>query len=207
MLLPPYRFGPEAPPSHSYLQAPVLKALLARNIRTVLDIGCGNGALAKAMADAGLAVAGIDPSESGIANARKLLPAARFVRAEVGGDPAQIPGGEFDAVVSTEVIEHLFLPRQLLDLAFARLRPGGFLLVTTPYHGYLKNLALALFNRWDSHWSPQWDGGHVKFWSRRTLADFLRHAGFEQVEFQGVGRLPFLWKSMLLIARKPDRAA
>ena len=124
------------------------------------------------------------------------------MRAEVGGDPAQIPGGEFDAVVSTEVIEHLFLPRQLLDLAFARLRPGGFLLVTTPYHGYLKNLALALFNRWDSHWSPQWDGGHVKFWSRRTLTTLLEAQGFRVLEFRGAGRFPWLWKSMVLVAEK-----
>lgn len=207
MPLPLYRFGSEAPHTHSYICAAVRRALRNRNIRTVLDVGCGNGALAKALADDGLDVAGIDPSESGIANARKLLPAARFECAESGTDPARIPGADFDAVVSTEVIEHLFQPRQLLDLAFAKLRPNGLLVITTPYHGYLKNLVLALFNRWDFHLSPQWDGGHVKFWSRRTLAALLSERGFEVISFAGIGRVPFLWKSMLFVARKRSHPA
>lgn len=202
MPLPPYRFGREPPHSHGYLSSAVLQVLRDHPVRTVLDIGCGNGVLAKDLADHGLAVTGMDPSESGIENARRLLPDARFYCLEVGTDPARIQEADFDAVVSTEVIEHLLLPRQLLRLASAKLRPGGLLLLTTPYHGYLKNLVLSLFNRWDSHHSPQWDGGHVKFWSRRTLAALLQSENFHVVGFAGLGRVPYFWKSMLLVARK-----
>ena len=74
--------------------------------------------------------------------------------------------------------------------------------MTTPYHGYLKNLALSIFGMWDYHHTALWHGGHIKFWSRATLTKLLNENGFDVIEFHGVGRVAYLWKSMLLVARK-----
>jgi len=111
--------------------------------------------------------------------------------------------GPFDLVVSTEVVEHCYAPRQWAAGAFTALRPGGLLIASTPYHGYLKNLALAASGKLDGHFTALWDGGHIKFWSRRTLSTLLTDAGFEPIAFRGAGRWPWLWKSMLIAARKP----
>lgn len=108
----------------------------------------------------------------------------------------------FDAVVSTEVIEHLFAPHLLPMYARDCLREGGYLILSTPYHGYLKDLALSISDNWDSHHTPLWHGGHIKFWSRATLTQLLSEHGFRVLGFSGVGRLPYLWKSMVLIAKK-----
>jgi hypothetical protein len=62
------------------------------------------------------------------------------------------------------------------------------LLVTTPYHGWLKNVAIAVLNKWHSHHSCLWDGGHIKFWSRASLSELLRQEGFEVIRFSGCGR-------------------
>jgi 2-polyprenyl-6-hydroxyphenyl methylase/3-demethylubiquinone-9 3-methyltransferase len=78
------------------------------------------------------------------------------------------------------------------------LKPGGALILSTPYHGYWKNLALAVTGKLDDHFTALWDGGHIKFWSRGTLAQLLEEAGFRVERFVGVGRLPFLWKSMIV---------
>ena len=95
-----------------------------------------------------------------------------------------------------------FLAASAASLCAWVLKPGGYLLVTTPYHGYLKNLALSVFGKWDKHHTALWHGGHIKFWSQATLTQLLSENGFRVDNFFGVGRLPYLWKSMVLVARK-----
>ena len=110
--------------------------------------------------------------------------------------------GRCDLIISTEVIEHIFLPRVFTRNCYNLLKPGGTLIISTPYHGYGKNLLLALTGKLDEHFTALWDYGHIKFWSRRTLTSLLRESGFTDVRFVGAGRLPFLWKSMILIGVK-----
>ena len=184
---------------------PAVLALVRRhNCRHVLDIGCGVGTLCRRLRENGCEVVGMDPSASGVATAQRIVPQARFYELGVYDDPAHITEGAFDCAVSTDVIEHLFKPAALPRFAAAKLKPGGLLSLSTPYHGYLKNLALSLFDKWDSHFTPFWDGGHIKFWSRSTLSQLLAQNGFQVVAFRGVGRVPGLWKCMILVARKVD---
>jgi uncharacterized protein (AIM24 family) len=75
---------------------------------------------------------------------------------------------------------------------------AGQIILTTPYHGYLKNLMLAATGKMDSHFTALWDGGHIKFWSRKTLSTLLEEQGFRVTNFKGSGRLPYFWKSMVL---------
>jgi 2-polyprenyl-3-methyl-5-hydroxy-6-metoxy-1,4-benzoquinol methylase len=188
--------------THAYLGHATLAALRAAQARTVLDAGCGNGSFTAFLRDAGFEVAGLDASRSGIEQARRHA-GIRFEVASVYDDLRAAVGATapFDAVVSLEVIEHLYEPRRFLDRAREALRPRGLLVLSTPYHGYLKNLALAVTGKLDAHFTALWDGGHIKFWSRRTLTAALVERGFEVVSFAGAGRAPYLWKSMVLAAR------
>jgi SAM-dependent methyltransferase len=110
----------------------------------------------------------------------------------------------FDVVISTEVIEHLFLQAARPRFAASVLKPGGYLIVTTPYHGYFKNLLICLLGKWDSHHTPLWDGGHIKFWSFNSLSALFCSNGFDVVGFKGAGRVFGLWKSMVVTARLRD---
>jgi 2-polyprenyl-3-methyl-5-hydroxy-6-metoxy-1,4-benzoquinol methylase len=170
----------------------------------VLDLGCGNGHTCGLFLEKGCHVVGIDVSESGIEIARKAHPTGRFeVLAADDRILENLQEEPFDLIVSTEVVEHLFAPRPYVKGAFAALKPGGRFICSTPYHGYLKNLALALVNGWDRHWDPLWDGGHIKLWSRASLEKLLSEAGFEHLQFRGAGRLPWLWMTMILSGDKP----
>lgn len=171
----------------------------------VVDLGCGNGSLLGHLQDFGFRLYGLDMSVSGLMQARKAYPNITFTQVDLASDLCSHSlAGECDAIISTEVIEHIFLPRLFASNCYKLLKPGGTLIISTPYHGYLKNLALALSGKLDSHFTALWDYGHIKFWSRRTLTNLLAEAGLVVAHFRGVGRLPFLWKTMILVARKPE---
>jgi 2-polyprenyl-3-methyl-5-hydroxy-6-metoxy-1,4-benzoquinol methylase len=190
------------PKSHSCLLPAIESSLCKCGAKKVLDLGCGNGSLSHTLHSRGFIIAGCDTDRRGVelANSRGIV---KFFVASVYDDAKSVlDDNQFDAVVSAEVIEHLYQPRYLAKFAYDALKPGGTLVVTTPYHGYLKNLALSLTNKWDRHHHPLRDGGHIKFWSKHTLTEMLTTEGFSVVSFQGIGRLPYLWKSMVMTATK-----
>jgi 2-polyprenyl-3-methyl-5-hydroxy-6-metoxy-1,4-benzoquinol methylase len=192
------------PGSCAYISPAVLSILRSLNVKRVCDVGSGNGALVMQLINEGFSAVGIEHDQQGVERSRAHCPEVNFYQMGVQDDPTSIlvaEGGVFDAVVSTEVVEHLFSPHLLPQFSRRLLPVGGMLIVSTPYHGFLKNLALSLFNKWDSHHTPLWHGGHIKFWSRATLTELLEQNGFKVVAFKGVGRLPCLWKSMILVAR------
>ncbi len=203
-----YGWDSIAPGSSSYINPAIRRLVKSLSARNVLDVGCGNGILCGDMSADGFSVFGVDADDLAIAIASQKFSACRFQLITLDDTPKSIDGAPeegFDAVTSTEVIEHIYSPHKWAKYCFDALRPGGTLIVTTPYHGYLKNLALSVVDKWDSHHDPLWHGGHIKFWSRDTLTKLLVPAGFEITGFEGVGRMPYLWKSMILIARKPDQ--
>ncbi len=172
--------------------------------KRVLDVGCGNGYWANQLKKAGADVLGADPSAQGVALAKQQFPGIRFEQVEVKEDLCETLGvAPFDIVTSFEVVEHLYDPRFWARSCFAALRPGGTLLCSTPYHGYLKNVALAVSGAMDKHFTVLWDGGHIKFWSPTTLSALLTEAGFRDITWKGYGRLPYLWMGMVMLAKKP----
>lgn len=179
---------------------PALKNVIATRDwpdRRAFDLGCGNGATCGMLSDLGFAVTGVDTSESGITQAQSAFPGA-FVVGSAYDDLASIYGS-FPLVVSLEVIEHCMEPRLLAQTFLKLIAPGGVGFLSTPYHGYLKNLALAISGKMDRHFTALWDGGHVKFFSVDTLQNLLREAGAKEVSFIRVGRVPILAKSMVAV--------
>jgi 2-polyprenyl-3-methyl-5-hydroxy-6-metoxy-1,4-benzoquinol methylase len=196
-----FEWGEDAPAAHAYLVAPVLKFLRKSGARKVLDLGCGNGTFTAHLAGAGFDVVGADASASGIRIASKFVPAGTFIEHSLERSlPLQLHG-QFDAVTAVEVVEHLPMPGVLSARAREALASGGQFILTTPYHGYLKNLALAVTGQLDRHWEPLQDGGHIKFFSRATVTDLLQRQGFTVTGFMRVGRIPPLAKSMIVESR------
>ncbi len=193
----------EAPESASFLDSVVLDELsrATGGRGAVIELGAGNGVFARKLASMGYDVTAIEPSEDGFAQANKVTSSARFVQASIYDDLPQLLNQKFDALVSTEVIEHLMMPKELFAQASRLLKPGGMLIVSTPYHGYIKNLAIAVLGGWDRHFTVDWEGGHIKFFSKRTLAAMAEPYGFKHPRFRGTGRVAYLWKSMILTCR------
>lgn len=188
---------------HSYLLPPLLKLITeeysseVKKLR-ILDLGCGNGSLSHKIAEQGHEVIGVEESISGIEIARDSYQNCTFIQGSIYDFPYKQNGNSFDLVVSAEVIEHLFYPRELPKLAKKILKPNGSLIITTPYHGYLKNLALAISGRMDKHFTTLWDGGHIKFFSVNSLQQLLIEEGYKNIQFKFGGGITLFMEKYAL---------
>ncbi len=168
----------------------------------VLDAGCGDGEFTAFLSSLGFQVSGMELSETAAKKARDRCPEADIL---VGSLEERLPfaNASFDAIWCTEVLEHLFDVHGVLAEFNRVLKRGGVLLLTTPYHGLIKNALIALL-AFDRHFNPEIS--HIRFFTRRTLDRCLRRAGFVPVTWQGVGRAWPVWKSFFVAARKEGPA-
>jgi 2-polyprenyl-6-hydroxyphenyl methylase/3-demethylubiquinone-9 3-methyltransferase len=192
-------------PSHDYLVPSVLEILgsldIVQNQKRIFELGCGNGAVADVLTRQGYQLTGVDVSVQGVEQAQRRHP---HLSLQLGSayDRLADTYGRFPVVISLEVVEHLYDPRAFARTLFDLVEPLGTAIVSTPYHGYWKNLAMALTGRLDHHFTALWDHGHIKFWSMATLRQLLLEAGFRSITFRRVGRVPALAKSMIAVATK-----
>jgi ubiquinone/menaquinone biosynthesis C-methylase UbiE len=144
---------------------------------TVLDIGCGAGEFSAALIDGGARPVAVDVAREALRRARERIPEldARLWEA---GEPLPLDDNSVDVVWAGEVIEHVVDVAPWLSEVRRVLRPRATLLLTTPHHGPLTMLALALSpRRFAEHFEPRSD--HVRFFSPRTLRGLLDDLGFD----------------------------
>ena len=192
-------------PDHNIYNIELIKKLWPSQRRklNVLDAGCAWGNVTNALKEMGHLTLGIDIQPIYIAAAQKRYPDNDFRIASIMEDLSDLtPEGGWDVIVTTEVIEHLFAPQRFLINMSKVLKPSGWVLIGTPYHGFFKNIAISLIDGWDKHFMAAEEGGHIKFFSKRTLAAMLRQTGFEPLQFACAGRAPLLWRGMMWSAIK-----
>jgi 2-polyprenyl-6-hydroxyphenyl methylase/3-demethylubiquinone-9 3-methyltransferase len=190
-----YQFGFDITQRQNALQA-ALKHISPAS--RVLDAGCGNGNFSAFLEHLGYHVVSIDISAIATRHARNNFPGGAFgVTSLEDGIP--FPDGTFAAVWSSEVLEHLFDVHAALSEINRILQPGGMFVLTTPYHGLVKNIIIALKN-FDHHYDPYLS--HIRFFTKQTLVQCLTRAGFAIETFSGVGRRWPVWRSSFVVARK-----
>jgi SAM-dependent methyltransferase len=164
----------------------------------VLDLGCGEGDFCAELASAGIDPIGAEVAEAALERARERHPGLRFELVEAHG-PLPFDAAAFDVVWASEVIEHVADTGRWLSEVRRVLRPGGALLLTTPYHGRLKNLLLAVTG-FEAHFDPT--GQHLRFYTRRSICRTLEAFGFERIETTSAGGTPLLRETLIARARR-----
>ncbi len=98
----------------------------------ILDVGCGNGVISRHLGNAGFNVLGIDVSDKTIEAARLIthLPNVQFMKKSA--EELVASGEKYDAVICSEVLEHLQQPGLLLDVLSQSLAEKGILIITVP---------------------------------------------------------------------------
>jgi 2-polyprenyl-3-methyl-5-hydroxy-6-metoxy-1,4-benzoquinol methylase len=143
----------------------------------VLELGCSSGYVSERLAANGNAVVGVE-FDPGAAEAAR----AHCERVEMGDlEAMELPGapGEYDAVVCGDILEHLRDPRALLARVQPLLRPGGRLVASTPNVANWSIRLRLLFGSFRYADRGLMDRTHTHFFTRATLAEALRDAGYE----------------------------
>jgi len=148
----------------------------------VLDVGCAGGAFPKAAHDLGFDVVGVEPSTWLAGQGRALY--GLDIRAGLLEDQ-DFPDQSFDLVSLWDVIEHLPDAHAVVGNIHRLLKPGGHLIINCPDYGSLARKMLGA--KW-----PMLLSVHLIYFTRETIADFLRRENFEVLEFR-----PF-WQTLQL---------
>ncbi|MFC1541690.1 class I SAM-dependent methyltransferase [Candidatus Latescibacterota bacterium] len=151
------------------------------DVRRVLDIGCGNGELSEILVRRGMNVVSTDLGFDSIRRASEKIngrlerrpprdASIRFVQ----GDIYRLPydDSSFDAVVASEILEHLDNPQGAVSEVFRVLRPGGYFIVSTPYKELLRYTLCIHCNEK----TPV--NAHLHSFDEKVLGDMLAGAGF-----------------------------
>ncbi|HEX2042313.1 MAG TPA: class I SAM-dependent methyltransferase [Acidimicrobiales bacterium] len=139
-----------------------------RATNRLLDVGFGAADVLQAARRAGWEPAGVEVSKPAVENAR----AQGFDVAHGTLEDATYPDDSFDVVVSTEVLEHVPFPRQMLDQIFRVLRPGGLLWATTPHGGGVSGKLLGL------DWSIMAPPEHLQLFSLAGIKRMMTDSGY-----------------------------
>lgn len=166
----------------------------------ILDYGCGPGVLIQKMKKINLTSEyfGVDVSKKIIDQNKKRIKFCSFSTTE---DGAKLPfrSNFFDFIVTTDAIEHVY-DTELLFQEFSRiLKPGGEILITTPYHGLIKNLVIVLTN-FELIFDPL--GPHIRFFTKKSLVNAVENVRLRHISTDYYGRFFPLSSGILIIAKK-----
>jgi 2-polyprenyl-3-methyl-5-hydroxy-6-metoxy-1,4-benzoquinol methylase len=176
--------------AYSYIERPnrVIISLLEKHVLAerpqarVLDVGCGCGANARAVHEIapGAVITGIEPNARAAALAREACNEVH--QGELASWLATRDKPEFDAVILSDVLEHIADPisflRSLVALPETR---HAVWIISVPNYAVWYNRASTLLGRFEYAWSGLYDRTHLRFYTRSSIQKLLRHSGLEVV--------------------------
>jgi 2-polyprenyl-6-hydroxyphenyl methylase/3-demethylubiquinone-9 3-methyltransferase len=157
--------------------------------KTVIDVGCGGGLLAEAMAARGARVTGVDLAESSLTVARlHLLESGRqvdyrYISAE--DLAAEIPG-QADVVTCMELLEHVPDPASIVAACARLAQPGGHVFLSTLNRTPKSYLFAIVGAEYLLKMLPQGTHDYARFIRPSELGQWLRAAGLELRELVGL---------------------
>lgn len=166
--------------------------------RKIIDVGCGKGEFVEYLHDLGFPAVGLDISVEALNKARALGDRGPYVAASLE-EGLPFAEASFGAAFCSEVLEHIFSVHSAISELNRVLLTDGLLILTVPYHGIVKNVAIALFG-FERHYNPNLS--HIRYFTRKSLAACLQRGGFRIVAVKGLGRRFPFWMSLGIIAKK-----
>ena len=159
------------------------------SIANILEIGCGDGSTGAAALAAGKCgrYVGIEIAEGPAARARACLSDVRLGNVEVMDitDPPET----YDAVIASEVLEHLTDPWDVVRRLAALLKPGGLFLASSPNVAHHRIVRDLVRGRWRLADSGPMDRTHLRWFTPESYRRMFEEAGLDVIHSAGVAPL------------------
>lgn len=162
------------------------------SVRRLLDVGCGAGAASARLKRErpGLRACGVERDPAAAARARTRLDRVdEGEAAEVLGRLAAA-GERFDALIFADVLEHLEDPVAALALARRIALPAATLVASVPNVGHLSLVRDLVRGRFDPVPAGLADAGHLRWFTRLSLAEAFEEAGWSVASIEGIPGTP-----------------
>jgi SAM-dependent methyltransferase len=176
---------------------------------SILDVGCGNGHLLFQLRHKFTELHGLEYSGARLRQAQANLAEWSFHGLHGSAEDMHVyPDNTFDCLVSADTIEHIPDVYRAAKECYRVLKPGGRLVMNTPNIAFVKKRLLLLVGRFPSTSQANegfgsdvlFDGGHLHYFSFRSLGLLLTRAGFvleRRVGYGALGRLHNLYPPLL----------
>lgn len=175
------RLGPNLPEGYKNILNWMERELPAEESwGSILEFGCDAADYTPHLARRADLLRACDPSSAQIGANCQAHPSISFFVQDPGKSIAAEPK-TFDAIWCSDALAQLIQPVFALHEFHRVLKPGGRLLITVPYHGFFKNLLIAL-SGWDRHFSP--DQPYLRFYTEQMLTDLIRKTGFREIQIE-----------------------
>lgn len=168
---------------------------------TILDIGCGNGYLLYQFRNSYEKLVGLEYSPQRLSQAKINLAEFNFVPLNGSAENMnQIESNSMDRVISADTIEHIPDVYLAAKEMYRVLKPGGLLVINTPNIAFIKKRLLLCLGRFPSTSQPNegigseilFDGGHLHYFTFRSLRLVLEKAGFSMTKKIGYGKFGYI---------------
>jgi ubiquinone/menaquinone biosynthesis C-methylase UbiE len=154
--------------------------MIEGNNNKILEVGCGDGQTGWALKKSGKTkeVVGIELVEGPAKRAEKRLD--KVIQGDVEEITLPFHPEYFDYIIMGDVIEHLIDPWSTLKKMSQFLSREGCLIASIPNIGHWRVLKdLILFDQWEYQKEGILDKGHLRFFTKKSMVEMMREAGFE----------------------------
>jgi 2-polyprenyl-3-methyl-5-hydroxy-6-metoxy-1,4-benzoquinol methylase len=163
--------------------------------RTILDVGCGQGAFSRELKNklSNVEAWGIEIESEVAEKAKENLDKILVVNVEDEG--LELPAEYFDCIVCNDVLEHMKDPWGVLKRLRRSLKNDGLVISSIPNVRYYKNLKALLRNKeWKYESSGILDIGHLRFFTQKSIITMFEECGYSVIKIEGINPMNWSWK-------------
>lgn len=183
--------------SNYYTQSrPEVASFVPSTTKTILDIGCGQGAFLKLVKEqTGAETWGIEVVIEVAKKAKNNID--KILTGKVEDVLNSIPDDYFDCITFNDILEHLLEPSDVLKMIKPKLSDKGIIIASIPNVRYFSNLyELFIKKDWEYKDAGILDSTHLRFFTQKSMKRMFEEADYNLIKQEGINKI-ISWKFQL----------